>query len=168
MTVGDNFGNLFSFNIEGTRIFEKYTEDNPRLHNIKFDWIITDLNGARWILDSFNNKILKLDVDDILIELINFPPSFDVNKIQIGPDNRIYFLENKLHKVFVHDELGNYLETIAAPTSANTFELDSNSEIVFEAGDLMSINSSGDVYKSWGSNLYKNGNIIFAVSSNAQ
>lgn len=161
LTLGDDSGNLYSFNIEGTRIFEKYTEDNPRLHNISFDWITTDLNGARWVLDSYNNKILKLDVDDILVEVVNFPPSYNVNKIQISRDNKIYFLDINSKNVFVHDEIGTYVETITASPTTTIFEIQSNGDVWLDTGDLVSINSYGDVYKSWGSNLYKNDIVLF-------
>jgi hypothetical protein len=165
LTVGDGDGNLFAFNIEGTRIFEKYTRGNPRLHNVSFDWITTDLNGARWALDSFNNKILKLDVDDILIEVLNFPPSFDVNKVQISQDNKIYFFDNSTKTLFIHNETGDYFDSISAPSSATNFEIKQDGTVMFDVGDLLSINSRGDVYRSWGSNLYKNGTVLFNFST---
>lgn len=165
LTIGDDLGNVFSFNINGTRIFEKDTEKNSKLNNVNIDYIITDLNGARWILDKRNNKILKLDVDDILTEIVNYPKSFIINKIQLNLDNNILFLDEKTHNVFIHDESGNYLYTISAPTSANNFELIKDGSLIFDMCDVLTLNSKGDIYKSFGSNLYKNGRPFLHLNS---
>lgn len=165
LTIGDSTGNVFSFNIDGTRIFEKSLDRTDELNNIHIDYIATDLNGARWILDNHNKRLYKIDVDDILVDLVNFPGSYDIEKIQINANNRVYAHDKTTSKVFVHDEVGNYIETISAPTTATLFELDSNGNILFDIGDIMAINSSDEVYKVWGSNLYRDGEIIFHFPS---
>lgn len=167
LTIGDDFGNLYSFNIDGTRLFEKNTNENRKLPNIYFDWIGVDLNGSRWILDKRNNKILKIDVDDLLLNIINIPKSFNISKLQINEDNEIMFFELTTQKIYVHSPEGIYSRMISPEDEGdyNTFEVLKNGEIIFEYADIISTNSNGDVYKSIGSNLYKNGIVIYNFNS---
>lgn len=165
ITLGDDFGNVFSFNIDGTRIFEKEVDKDDTINNFKVSWIASDLTGARWILDGFNNKIFKIDVDDLMVEILNLPPSYELYKIQIDPSNRIYIHDKTNNKIFIHDELGNYVDSVSSPTSAVNFELDQNGDIVYSEGDIMTINSEGIVYKTLGSNLYKDDEIIYHFKS---
>lgn len=161
ITMGDDFGNLYSFNIEGTKIFEKNT-DTYDIQNVQFDWVSTDLNGARWLLDSRNNKLFKVDVDDLITTIVNLPPSYEVTKLQISENNEVMFFDNGTKFVFVHDENGNFLRTIDSENpEATTFEVLKDDEIVFSNGNIITINSKGDIYKSWGSNLYKNDLVIY-------
>ncbi len=161
ISVGDTDGGLYSFNIEGTRLFEKNLEAVKTINNVSVDWFATDLNGVRWILDAYSNKIYKIEVNDLLVEVINFPNSYNVNKIQIDPNNRLYLHDLTNSKVFVHDELGTYVESFNAPASATLFELDSVGEIVFDVGDILSLNSQNVKYRAWGSNLYKNEEVLY-------
>lgn len=161
ITLGDDYGNLYSFNIEGTKIFEKST-DSYNMHNIQFDWVSTDLDGARWLLDSKNNKLFKIDVDDLISTIVNLPPSYEITKLQISENNEVMFFDNVTKFVFVHDENGNFLRTIdSEDPNATTFEISKGGDIIFSNGNLITINSEGDVYKSWGSNLYRNGFVIY-------
>lgn len=165
VTIGDDMGNLYSFNIEGTKIFEKNT-DSYNIHNIQFNWVSTDLNGARWLLDSKNNKLFKVDVDDLITTVVNFPPSYDVEKLQISKNNEVLFFDRTTKMVFVHDENGNFLRAEASPDpDATTFEILSDGSLLFSKGNVITVNSEGDVYKAWGSNLYKNGLVIYNFNS---
>lgn len=165
ITIGDNTGFVHSYNINGSRIFEKNVESSDLVNNVSFDYIANDLNGSRWVLDTHNNKLYKIDVDDLLLEIVNYPPSYKLTKLQISSYNEIYVLDTNNDKVFVHDENGTYVETIIAPSSATNYEIDLDGSVVFSNGDYMLVDSTSNIFKVLGSNLYKNDSIYFNFST---
>lgn len=163
ITIGDIDGFVYSFNTEGTRIFEKSINSSSYL-NVEIDQILTDLNGDRWILDKFNNKIYKLNSNDILSEVLNFPVSHKIEKIQISSTNNLYALDTYNDKIFIHDNNGNYLSSLTTPTTATNFELDNTDSIHYSIGHIMSTDEDNNVYKAFGSNIYKNDSFLYHFS----
>lgn len=163
ITIGDIDGFIYSFNSEGTRIFEKSINNDSYL-NVEIDQVMTDLNGDRWFLDKFNNKVYKLNSNDILSEVINFPVSHTIEKIQISSTNDIYILDTFNDKIYIHDNNGVYLSSTSVPSTATNFELDNTDAIHYSTGHLMSTDEDNNVYKAFGSNLYKNDKILYHFS----
>lgn len=165
ITVGDADGFLYSFNINSQRVFEKDLNKANEFVNKSVDYIVTDLDGMRWIADNVNKKLYKIDVDDLIVKVVDLPMSFNIKQLQIDNSNQVNFFEGNANAIITHDEDGNWVSSITAPTSANVFEFDFDGNIQYSNGNEMAINSDNDIFKIHGCNLYKNSQIIYHFSS---
>ena len=159
-------GNLYGFNYKGNKVFEKNMSIALGLSATRIDIIITDLYGERWIYDSLNQSIYRLDADNLIKFTISLPSDAKIAKMAINSQSALTVLNTSTSRLSSFDPSGNLLG-IDTNTNSN-FEIDRNDNIVREDADILLIDNFNNRIKAFGINLYKNGKVFFSVGAKIQ
>lgn len=168
LTFPTTSGLVFGFNYKGQKVFEKSVLTTTGVSAAKIDYITTDLFGARWIYDSVNKKIYKLDTDDLISELITLPPTATISKMQINSQNHLFALNTKTKTISGFNTYGVLSFTEVLSEYYNTFEIDKNDVIQTDLADILVIDNDNNELKAWGINLYKNNVLFFHIGYKIQ
>ena len=163
LTFPTTSGMVFGFNYRGIKVFEKSIPASTGLSASRIDYITSDLFGAKWLYDSHNKNIYKLDTDNLLTETITLPRTANISKLQINSSNHLYAMNTTNKTISCFDMYGSTLSAIAYYKAYNTFEFDKNDIIVNDMADFLMIDNNNDRIKAWGINLYKNNELFFHV-----
>ena len=163
ITFPANNGMIYGFNHKGYKIFEKDLNKSLGLENAYISHIVTDFFGARWLHDSFNNKLIKLESDDLLSNIIDLPVRANIKTMKLNKANQVVLLNTKNHTISAIDQTGNLANSYFISPQFNNFEILGNNTIKTSIADDMLSDNINNVFKSIGSNIYKNDVIFFHV-----
>jgi hypothetical protein len=162
-----NNGFIYGFNFKGYKVFEKdVTSLSPSATDFKY--LVTDYFGARWLWDTTSQKIIKLESDDLVSQSIQLPVDSEIKKMQINSQNELYVLNSTTNTISAFDVSGETISVISVPSPSNNFDILSNDTIVYNYSRLTIVDSSDNVYKVLGSNVYKNETVWYHFSQNIQ
>jgi hypothetical protein len=150
-TSGDN---LFALNDRGFKVFEKDLKSDLGLTNISINYIKTDLFGNRWLYDSFNHNIYKLENDDIVIKTIHLPATSDITRIECNSHNEIFIFNNYSHQISSFDSAGTYISTQTLSSYHDNFEIDIYNNIIYDSAQFLTVNSQNKIIKMRGPTLF--------------
>jgi len=163
LTFPTNVGIVYGFNPKGYKIFEKNLVKSAGLVAPYISLITTDFFGARWIFDSANRKLIKLESDDLLKEVITLPSNAVIKSIKINKLNQLVMLDSKNHTITTFDQTGSLVSTNFISPNFNNFEIDGNNTLKTSIADSMHCDNNNNIYKTIGSNIYKNDKTYFHV-----
>ena len=161
-------GNIYGLNYKGYRVFEKSLNTSLGISASRIDYITTDIYGSRWVYDSINKYIYKLDTDDILKYTVQLESNVDITKMQINSQNEISIFDNYNHAVSSFDANGNYLSSVNNLSSYDNFEIDNNDNFIYSIANILRIDNNNDVIKALGINLYKNDVLFYHIGKKIQ
>lgn len=167
LTFPTTSGFVYGFNNKGYRIFEKSINESLGVSASKIDYITTDLYGSRWLYDSINKKIYKLDTDDLLQEVIHLPTTSNINKMQVDSQNNLYVIDARAKRLSGFDASG---ELFWGPygTANNNFEITQNDAVTLDFADLLVLDTHSNKIKALGTNLYKNNVLFYHIGAKVQ
>lgn len=163
ITIPTLSGYVYGFNNKGFRVFEKSISQSLGVSASRIDYTVTDLFGARWLYDSINYKVYKLDTDDLLKEVINLPINAEISKMEINSQNELYILNTNNKTLSGFDTNGNFILGPLFTKKYNNFTIDKNDVIAYCLADFAEVDNNGDIIKAIGINLYKNDNVFFHI-----
>jgi len=163
ITFPANNGMIYGFNHKGYKIFEKDLNKSLGLENAYISHIVTDFFGARWLHDSFNNKLIKLESDDLLSNIIDLPVGANIKTMKLNKANQVVLLNSQSHTISAIDQNGNLANSYFISPQFNNFEIIGNNTIKTSIADNMLCDNNNIVYKNIGSNIYKNDVMFFHV-----
>jgi hypothetical protein len=163
LTFPTNIGMVYGFNPKGYKIFEKDLQKSAGLVTPHIKFIATDFFGARWMLDDFNKKIIKLESDDLLREVIDLPSNSVIKAMKLNGLNQLVILDSSNHTISAFDQNGNLVANYFISPKFNNFEIDGNNTIKTSIADNMYCDNNNNIYKHIGSNIYKNDEMYFHV-----
>jgi hypothetical protein len=149
-TISDN---LFAMNDRGFKVFEKDLKDDLGLSGMSIDYIKTDLFGNRWLYDSYNNNIYKIENDDLVITTVNLPISSEIVKMECDSNNSLFVLDNATHHISSFDFSGTYLNTTVLSSYHNNFEITNTDNLVYANAEFLTVNSTDKIVKMVGPTL---------------
>ena len=150
-TIGDN---LFALNDRGFKVFEKDLKSDLGLSGLAIDYIKTDLFGNRWVYDSFNHSLYKIENDDLVSARVELPVSSQITKIECNSQNEISILDNFTHTISSMDSSGTWISTQTLSAYHNNFEIDINDAIIYDTADFLTVNSINQKIKVLGPTVY--------------
>ena len=163
ITFPANNGMIYGFNPKGYKIFEKDLTKSLGLTAPHISHIVTDFFGARWLHDSFNNKLIKLESDDLLSNIIDLPVGADIKTMKLNKLNQVVLLNSQTHTISAIDQNGNLAADYLISPRFNNFEILGNNTITTSIADEMLSDNNNNVFKSIGSNIYRNDVMFFHV-----
>lgn len=168
LTFPTTSGFIYGFNYKGIKVFEKSINTTTGVSASRIDYVSTDLFGARWVYDSINNKIYKLETDDLLRNVITLPINSNIIKMQINSQNELYVFNTQNKTISGFDINGKFSYGPFFTSTFNTFEIDKNDNIDLDLADILLVDNNNDNVKALGINLYKNNNLFYHVGSKIQ
>lgn len=161
-------GYVYGFNNRGFRVFEKSITNSIGVSSAKLDNIATGLFGARWIYDSLNKKIYKLDTDDLLKTVIDLPINTNISKMEINSQNELYVMNTKNRSISGFDTNGTLIYGPYTTYKYNNFVIDQNDVIKYKTADIALIDNNNATVIAIGINIYKNDQLFYHVGDKIQ
>lgn len=156
ITIPTKSNNIFALNYKGYKVFEKDIKNDVGLSALNIEYLKTDSFGNRWLYDSANNSIFKLENDDLIIKSISLPNNSKITKMDCNSNNELVIFDYSTRTLSAFDANGQFLQVISTNNSVNTFEIDNNDQIILESAELTSLNSKNQIVKIVGSTLIIN------------
>lgn len=153
ISIPTKSNNLFALNYKGFKVFEKDLKNDLALSSINIEYIKTDLFGNRWLYDSENQNIFKIENDDLVITKIDLPSNAEITKIDCNSNNEVYIFDNFNKSLSSFDADGTLLGSQSVSSNINIFEIDKNDNILLDAAEFITVNSLNQVIKIVGSTL---------------
>ena len=163
ITFTTNIGMIYGFNSKGYKIFEKDLTKSLGLTTPFISHIVTDFFGARWMHDSFNNKLIKLESDDLLSNIVDLPVGAKIKTMKLNKANQVVLLNTQNHTISAIDQNGNLANDYLISPLFNNFEILGNNTIVTSIAENMLSDNDNNIFKNIGSNIYKNDTMYFHV-----
>jgi hypothetical protein len=156
ISIPTKSNNLFALNYKGFKVFEKDLKNDLALSSINIEYIKTDLFGNRWLYDSENQHVYKVENDDLVINKIDLPINAQITKIDCNSNNEVYLFDNFNKALSAFDADGILLSTQNVSSHFNTFEIDKNDNVILDSAEFITVNSYNEVVKIVGSTLLVN------------
>ena len=160
--------NLYALNYKGYKVFEKDLKDDLGLSGLAIDYVKTDLFGNRWLYDSYNHNIYKIENDDLAVQTISLPSNSYITKIDCDSNNNIYFLDNTSKTISSINSFGEFLSSSSIPSYQDIFEVDLNNNVVVDSAEFLTFNSFNEPVKMVGPTLYVNDNRVLHLTARPQ
>lgn len=153
ISIPTKSNNLFSLNYKGYKVFEKDLKNDLGLSSLNIEYIKTDLFGNRWMYDSSNHKIYKIENDDLVITSIETPQNANITKIECNSNNEVFVFDNFNKNLSSFDSNGEWLTTTPVSSYINIFEIDKDDNVFFDSAEFLTVNSQNQKIKVVGSTL---------------
>jgi len=160
--------NLYALNYKGYKVFEKDLKDDLGLSGLAIDYVKTDLFGNRWLYDSYNHNLYKIENDDLAVKTVSLPSNSNITKIDCDSNNNIYFLDNTSKTISSINSFGEYISSGVIPSYQDIFELDLNNNVVVDSAEFLTFNSLNEPVKMVGPTLYINNNRVLHLTDKPQ
>ena len=157
ISIPTKSNNLFALNYKGYKVFEKDLKNDLNLSAIDIDYIKTDLFGNRWIYDSLNSNVYKIENDDLVITTIELPATADITKIECDSNNSVFLFDNYSKTLSSFDSSGNSLTAVSVSSHISNFDIDLNDNVLFDSAEFFTVNSKNQIVKFVGPTLFING-----------
>lgn len=157
-------GFVYGFNPKGIKVFEKNIKQSLGLSAVDIELISTDLFGVRWLYDSANHNIYRLDTDDLIKTVVDLSSSVNISQMEVNKDNHLYVLNTTNSSISSFNSDGD-LETTLTATNYNNFTFDTDNSIILSYADHLSVDSDNNIFKINGINLYKNDSLFYHIGS---
>ena len=107
-----------------------------------------DLKGNVWVMDSGNNKIVKLSQDGQTLQTVHHAssesdPFRSPHGVSVSPKSLIYISDFNNHRITVHDEDGTFLESFGSKGSGPGC-FDKPCDVAFGSDGLVYVVDSGN------------------------
>jgi hypothetical protein len=168
LTFPSNQGIIYGFNYRGYKIFEKNLNLSTDLQDSNITLIVTDFFGARWMFDDNNKVLIKLESDDLLRKIVALPSSATIINMKIDQKNRLIVFNSEAQALLTYDSDGTYIGSTAVPALHTNFEIDLNNIVRTSVANLMVCDNENNIFKTLGSNIYKNEQMFFHVGKPIQ
>ena len=163
LTLPSTSGFVYGFNNKGYRVFEKSVNASLDLTASRIDYIVTDLNGFKWMYDSVNHNIYKMSTDNLLTELIPLESTASISKMQVNSANELYVLDTTQQNISGFDVNGNYKYGPTAITVYNNFEIDLDDNVTLKTADIMLTDNNNSSIVALGINIYKDNVLLYNI-----
>lgn len=160
--------NLYALNYKGYKVFEKDLKDDLGLSGLAIDYVKTDLFGNRWLYDSYNHNLYKIENDDLAVQTVSLPSNSNITKIDCDSNNNIYFLDNTSKTISSINSFGEYISSGVIPSYQDIFEVDLNDNVVVDSAEFLTFNSLNEPVKMVGPTLYINNNRVLHLTDKPQ
>jgi len=160
--------NLYALNYKGYKVFEKDLKDDLGLSGLAIDYVKTDLFGNRWLYDSYNHNLYKIENDDLAVQTVLLPSNSNITKIDCDSNNNIYFLDNTSKTISSINSFGEFLSSGVIPSYQDIFEIDLNNNVVVDSAEFLTFNSINQPVKMVGPTLYINNNRVLHLTDKPQ
>lgn len=163
LTFPSNQGLIYGFNYRGYKIFEKNLNMSTELQNPDIRLIVTDFFGSRWMYDHNNNVLIKLESDDLIRKIINLPSSANITNMKINDKNHLIVHNSRTHTLSSFDTEGELVGASSINSLHTNFEVDLDGVVHTSVAKLMICDNENNIFKTLGSNIYKNEEMYFHV-----
>jgi len=161
--IGKN-GIVYSLNKDGILTFLKDFKKATNYSNFSMQYVVNDLDGAKWIYDSFNKIIFKYETDDIISTLIELESNsvLSTNKpLYVDGENQLWVMDTYNRKFLCYSEKGWLKNSINYSGEYVNFYFDLESKVPIACNNtFVEFDSELNKYEFIGLNLYKNGKIF--------
>lgn len=168
ISIPTSSNNLYALNYKGYKVFEKDLKDDLGLSALAIDYVKTDLFGNRWLYDSFNHNIYKIENDDLVVQTISLPSNSNITKIDCDSNNNIYFLDNTTKTISSINSFGGFLSSSTIQPYQDIFEIDLNDNIVADSAEFLTFNGFNQPIKMVGPTLYVNNDRVLHLTDKPQ
>ena len=162
LTLPTENGLIYGFNPRGIKVMEKSVLESLSLSSAKLDFITTDLFGSRWVYDSINKKIYKIETDDLIKRVIDLPSTANITHMEVNRTNHLYTFDSAEVRIRGYDSSGDLIYSDTAATYS-TFTFDLDNTIRRDYADFLEVDSQNNIFKINGINLYKNNQLFYHV-----
>lgn len=145
ISITTSSNNIFSLNNKGFKVFEKDIKQDLSLSSLSIEYIKTDLFGNRWLFDSYNKSLYKIENDDLLIKTIQLPTSSNVVKIDCDSDNNIFVLDTFYNDISCFNSYGDYVSKTTVPSNTRNFCIDCSNNLLSSYANFIDVNYSNNV-----------------------
>jgi len=168
ISIPTSANNLYALNYKGYKVFEKDLKDDLGLSAIAIDYMKTDLFGNRWLYDSYNHNLYKIENDDLAVRTVNLPTNSVITKIDCDSNNSIYFLDNYSKTISSINSFGEFLSSGTISSYQDIFEIDLNDNVVVDSAEFLTFNSLNQPIKMIGPTLYVNNDRVLHLTDKPQ
>jgi len=168
ISIPTSSNNLYALNYKGYKVFEKDLKTDLGLSAISINYIKTDLFGNRWLYDSYNNNLYKIENDDLAILTVNLPDNSVITKIECDSNNNLYFLDNYSKSISSLNSFGAFISSTSIASYQDIFDIDLNNNIVVDSAEFLTFNSFNEPIKMIGPTLYINNNRVLHLTDKPQ
>jgi hypothetical protein len=168
ISIPTRSSNLYALNYKGYKVFEKNLKEDLGLSAIAIDYMKTDLFGNRWLYDSHNNNLYKIENDDLAVQTVELPANALITKIDCDSNNNLYFLDNTSKTISSINSFGEFVSSGSIASYQDIFEVDLNNNIVVDSAEFLTFNSLNQPIKMIGPTLYVNGDRVLHLTDKPQ
>lgn len=162
LTFPTENGLIYGFNPRGIKVMEKSVLESLSLSSSKLDFVTTDLFGVRWVYDSINKKIYKIETDDLIKQVIDLPSTANITHMEVNRTNNLYTFDSAAVRIRGYDSSGDLIYSDTAATYS-TFTFDLDNVLQRDYADFLEVDSQNNIFKINGINLYKNNELFYHV-----
>ena len=152
--IPSEFGNCFSMNYRGFKIFEKNILEDLGLSAINITYTNVDINGNAWLCDDLNKKLYRLEKDNIISYQITLPTDSSISKIKNFSDSSFALLDSTYNNISSFDSIGTFLSSYAVSDMYNTFDIKSDNTVHFADAEFLLFDNYDREIKIIGATLY--------------
>lgn len=153
ISIPTSGNSVFALNNKGFKVFEKELKNDIGLSAMSVDYIKTDIFGNRWIYDSYNNLLFKIENDDLVVKTIELPDTTVVEKLECNSNNDLMVFDSSNKTLSSFNSQGTFLEETAAASYQDNFDVDLNDNVVFDFADYIVHDSQNRKIKVLGPTL---------------
>ena len=168
ISIPTSSNNLYALNYKGYKVFEKDLKQDLGLSAMSINYVKTDLFGNRWLYDSYNNNLYKIENDDLAVRTINLPSNSNITKMECDSNNNLYFLDNYSKSISSVNSFGNFISSSSIASYQDIFDIDLNNNIVVDTAEFLTFNSLNQPIKMIGPTLYVNGDRVLHLTDKPQ
>jgi hypothetical protein len=154
ISIPTSSNNIFSLNSKGFKVFEKDLKNDLGLSAIAIDFIKTDLYGNRWLYDSHNKNLYKIENDDLIVHTIPLYADANITKIECNSNNEIYVLDSFNKMISAFDSGGIFISVDTLDNYSDNFTIDLNDNTVKDFADFLIANEDNKIVKVLGSTVF--------------
>jgi len=161
ISIPANNGILYGLNYRGFKVFEKNIATAIGASAVKLDYICNDLYGEKWLYDSLNSKVHRLDGDNLIKFSISIPSTAVISKMAVNSQSELFILDTYNKRIRRYDVNGNIVSSSVA--TYTNFDITRADALKTANADYMTVNNNGDIIKILGINLYENTTVKYHI-----
>lgn len=159
-------GMIYGFNHKGYRVFEKNLLSSLNVSDVHITKVLTTYFESRWLYDDLNKKIYKLEVDDLISNIIELPETSNISQMLTNSKDILYILDTTSSEISSFDKNGVFISSTSVNSNITNFEIDYLDNIhPMNTSNIVS-DKNNNIYFVKGFNLYKNNNIWYHFNTN--
>lgn len=149
-------GILYSLNTRGYKVLEKNLMTSLDLSAMSIDYIKTDIFSNRWMYDSYNHNIYKLESDDLITVSLPLNSNATITKMDCDSNNNLYILDSFTNNISSFNSDGEYLSNIVLTSSQNNFVIHYDDTVEINTSEYVLVDNFDNTVKIMGATVFVN------------
>jgi hypothetical protein len=169
ITAWNKENRLLHFNRNLVNLYNKKLR--PGDDEADIGYVAYAADGTRWVYEKRENKILKIEIDDIIVNTIQLPSFSRATKLEVDRQNHLVVLliqrnlfdNSETSYSYTYTENGVFMTSTLLDGGVDCFAINYNNNKVYRKARWMDSDTQNNIYLLSGNALYKNDSLLYRI-----